>query len=461
MYIRDTIAAIATPLGSGGIAIVRVSGPDSEKIGRVVFAGSKVSKGGGFESHRLLYGHFVDPVTGVFIDEGMCVLMRSPKSYTCEDVLELHCHGGYYVVRALLQACLDAGARLALPGEFTRRAFLNGRIDLAQAESVMDVISSHTALSLSLAQSQREGGLSFSLSRVRSFLVDALALIEAYIDFPDDEVDPSVLQRVDTSIADAAGLLVQLVKSFDTGRVLREGASVLLLGRPNAGKSSLLNALSGSDRAIVSDLPGTTRDLIEEVISVQGLPVKVVDAAGIREHHDDFVEQEGVRRALDRLADVDLVLFLIDGSVPVSGEDRGIASVIASTPFITVITKTDLPSVADVSEFGSSAVATVSVSSRSGFGIEQLATAISNHFIQQDLPDSGQLQVISNVRHRDVLQRASASLSDFSVNRQAGCPLELLSIDLRSALSALGEITGETTTDEILDSIFSSFCIGK
>jgi tRNA modification GTPase len=460
MYIRDTIAAIATPLGSGGIAIVRVSGPDSEKIGCIVFAGSKVSKGGGFESHRLLYGHFVDPVTGVLIDEGMCVLMRAPKSYTREDVLELHCHGGYYVVRALLQACLAAGARLAKHGEFTRRAFLNGRIDLAQAESIMDVITSHTGRSLSLAQSQRAGGISSSLSTIRSFLVDALALIEAYIDFPEDEVDPAVLLRVDFSISNTSALLVQLVKSFDAGRVLREGVSVLLLGRPNAGKSSLLNALSCSDRAIVSDLPGTTRDLIEEVISINGLPVKIIDAAGIREHHDDFVEQEGVRRALGMLADADLVLFLIDGSVAISDEDRSIVSLIASTPYITVITKSDLPVVFDLTEFDA-AVCAVSISSRTGTGIDQLTHAISSHFICQDAFTSDHHQVVSSVRHRDVLLRASSSLDDFSVNRQAGHPLELLSLDLRSALSALGEITGETTTDDILDAIFSSFCIGK
>jgi tRNA modification GTPase len=460
MYIRDTIAAIATPLGAGGIAIVRVSGPESEKIGNSVFAGSKVSIGGGFESHRLLYGHFIDPRSGSLIDEGMCVLMRAPKSYTCEDVLELHCHGGYYVVRALLQACLVLGARLAAPGEFTRRAFLNGRIDLAQAESVADVISSRTDRALALAQLQRKGGLSSALSAVRASLVDALALIEAYIDFPEDEVDPAVLSIVDSHITVASARIFQLVQSYTTGKVLREGVSVLLLGRPNAGKSSLLNAITGTDRAIVSDIPGTTRDFIEEIISIDGLPVKIIDAAGIREHHEDCVEQEGVRRALGKLPDADLVLFLIDGSVAVSDDDRSIASAIANTPYVVVITKTDLPVVAIVSEFASP-VDVVSVSSRVGLGVDTLARIIFDYFISQDLSTSSDCEVVSHARHRDILLKSSAALAQFNTNRLAGLPLELLSLDLRSALLSLGEVTGETTTDEVLDAIFSSFCIGK
>ena len=460
MYIRDTIAAIATPLGVGGIAIVRVSGPEAEKIGACLFTGSKVSKGGGFESHRLLYGHFIEPLSGSVLDEGMCVLMRSPRSYTCEDVLELHCHGGYYVVRSLLQACLVLGARLAAPGEFTRRAFLNGRIDLAQAESIVDVIASRTDRSLALAQSQREGHLSSALADVRLNIVDALALIEAYIDFPEDEVDPAVLTLVDSRISAATMRLVQLVDSFATGKVLREGVSVLLLGRPNAGKSSLLNAITGTDRAIVSDIPGTTRDFIEEVISIHGLPVKIIDAAGIRDHHEDCVEQEGVRRALNKLSEADLVLFLVDGSAAVSGDDRGIASAIANTPYMVVVTKSDLPAVAILSEFAA-AVNVVPVSSRTGLGIEQLVGKIFEHFIHQDALTSDEVQVVSNARHRDILLRAVKSLAQFAANLQTGLPLELLSLDLRSALLALGEVTGETTTDEILDVIFSSFCIGK
>jgi tRNA modification GTPase len=460
MYIHDTIAAIATPLGFGGIAIVRVSGPDAERIGSLVFVRSKDGKGGGFESHRLLYGHFIEPLSGVLIDEGMCVLMRSPRSYTREDVLELHCHGGYYVVRSLLQACLASGVRLAEPGEFTRRAFLNGRIDLAQAESIIDVIKSRTDRSLAIAHSQREGTLSRALFSVRSILVEALALVEAYIDFPEDEVDPAVFSLVDGHISAALQQLSQLVSTFRTGSLLRAGVSVLLLGRPNSGKSSLLNALSGSDRAIVSEIPGTTRDLIEEIISIDGLPVKVIDAAGIREHHADCVEQEGVRRALAKLPEADLVLFLVDGSAPVSDDDRSIAVAIAHTPYFVVVTKSDLPQRASVSEFGTSA-GVVSICSRDGSGVDILSRMIFDYFVQSSNVSSGDLLVISNARHRDILLRSVELLDSFVVNRHAGVPPELLSLDLRSALSALGEVTGETSTDDVLDRIFSSFCIGK
>ena len=460
MYIRDTIAAIATPLGSGGIGIVRVSGPDAEKIGCLIFSGAKGRKGGGFESHRLLYGRFVDPFSGSLIDEGMCVLMRSPRSYTREDVLELHCHGGHYVIRALLQACLSAGARLAAPGEFTRRAFLNGRIDLAQAESIMDLITSQTDRALAVAQAQREGRLSHELSAVRESIVGALALVEAHIDFPDDEVDPSVMALVEERVRTASDHLLALIDSYKTGKVLRDGVSVLLLGRPNAGKSSLLNALSGSDRAIVSEFPGTTRDLIEEVISINGLPVKIIDAAGIRTHQVDCIEQEGVRRALDQLSVADLVLFLVDGSIPLHEDDHSIIASIGAAPFFVVATKADLSCSAELSGLVS-ALATISVSTRTGVGLDILAHSIYEYFVHLPDPSSKDILVISNVRHRNILLRSIMSLQDFSANRLSGQPPELLSLDLRSSLSALGEVTGETSTEDLLDVIFSGFCIGK
>jgi tRNA modification GTPase len=349
---------------------------------------------------------------------------------------------------------------LAVPGEFTKRAFLNGRLDLAQAESVMDVIASRTERSLALAQSQREGTLSRELAAVRTRLVESLALVEAYIDFPDDEVDPAVFHQVEQQVESAAARLVQLVDSYKTGRVLREGVSVLLLGRPNAGKSSLLNALSGSERAIVSDLPGTTRDLIEEGISLDGLPVKIIDAAGIRAHHADCVEREGVRRALDKLSVADLALFVVDGSVPLNPDDRSVVASIAAVPYFIVVTKSDLPRLADVSEF-TGASGTVMVSTKNGTGIDQLARMLYDYFVVLPDPTSDDHAVLSNVRHRDVLMRAVQSLYQFLANSKAGLPVELLSLDLRGALSALGEVTGETSTDEVLDLIFSSFCIGK
>lgn len=460
MYVRDTIAAIATPLGTGGIGIVRVSGPEAERIGRAVFTGSGRISGGGFESHRLFYGRLINPLDGSQLDEGMAVLMRAPRSYTREDVLELHCHGGYYLVRAVLDVCIAAGARLADPGEFTRRAFLNGRIDLVQAESVMDLIASRTERSLQLAHAQREGRLSQALLAMKAPLLDALALVEAHIDFPEDEVDPSVFGIAERQIETVSDSLASLLATFSTGSVLRNGVSVLLLGQPNVGKSSLLNALSGTERAIVSDLPGTTRDLIEEVVSLNGLPVKIIDAAGIRSHHADGVEQEGVRRALDKVSEADLVLLLVDGSTPLPADLPMLIASLGVVPYLLVATKGDLPQIVDLSSVRG-AVAACAVSARTGTGISELSHLVYEHFVHAALLSSDDAAVISNVRHRDVLNRALLALQAFKRNLQSGFPPELLALDVRSALSALGEITGETTTDDLLDRIFSSFCIGK
>ncbi|MGB4598378.1 MAG: tRNA uridine-5-carboxymethylaminomethyl(34) synthesis GTPase MnmE [Trichlorobacter sp.] len=457
MYVADTIAAIATPPGCGGIGIVRISGPQAEQIGTSIFLGKS---GGGFDSHRLYYGHFIDPADASMIDEGMAVLMRAPRSYTREDVLELHSHGGYLVVRRVLHACVVAGARLADPGEFTRRAFLNGRIDLCQAESVLDLINSRTDAALSLAQRQREGLLGRELEVVRRLTAEALAIVEAHIDFPDEEIDSASLMLVTERITSARQLLVRLVDSFRLGKVLREGVSVVLAGKPNAGKSSLLNALACEERAIVSAIPGTTRDMIEEIVTIEGLPVRIVDAAGIRRHFADEIEQEGIRRTLGMLAEADLVLFLADGSHPLDADDLEILSALAGKPFVTVITKSDLPQLLDRSALPV-CLAQVSVSSRSGFGLDELRSALYSYFMQDAPQLSDDLVAISNTRHRDVLTRTLSALDLYSMHGEQCFSPDLLAIDLRESLSALGELTGETTPEAVLDLIFSTFCIGK
>lgn len=457
MYLTDTIAAIATPPGCGGIGIVRVSGPRAEQIGVSIFRGNL---GGGFDSHRLYYGRFINPVDDSLIDEGMAVVMRSPRSYTREDVLELHSHGGYLVVRSVLQACVAAGARLAEPGEFTRRAFLNGRLDLCQAESVIDVINSRTEASLALAQRQREGLLGRELEAVRHLIVEALAVLEAHIDFPEEDIDPSSLSSVTQRIAAARQMLARLLVSFRFGKVLREGVSVVLAGKPNAGKSSLLNALACEERAIVSAIPGTTRDMIEEIVTVEGLPVRIIDAAGIRRHHGDEIEQEGIRRTLGKLAEADLVLYLADGSHPLDDDDFEIQRALSGRPYITVITKADLALELDRSRLPD-CCGVVSISSRSGVGMDQLRRLLFNHFMHDAPQLTDDLVAISNVRHRDILARAAASLDLFSRHCAAALAPDLLAIDLREALTAVGEITGATTPDAVLDLIFSTFCIGK
>jgi len=455
MYVEDTIAAIATPVGCGGIGIIRVSGSDASKIAERVF----IKQGnGGLDSHRFYYGRIVDPDDGLLIDEAMAVLMLAPRSYTREHVLELHCHGGYLLVQSVLDACLRAGARLADPGEFTRRAFLNGRIDLCQAESIIDLINSRTEMTLAHAQSQREGNLSIALGTICADLRNALALIEAFIDFPEEDLDPAALGQIETLVGRSYESLVALLRSFEYGKVIRNGVSVLLAGKPNVGKSSLLNALTLEQRAIVSHIPGTTRDVIEEMISIDGLPVRIIDSAGIRHSHDE-VEREGIRRSLEKLALADLVLFLVDGSQPLDDMDMDLMHSLVGKHFITVINKSDLPQRLDVNDLPDE-VRTVRISSKDGSGVDQLCSAIFASFLDERATSQDHI-ALTTVRHRDIVARAIDGLDRFSCQLKAGFSGELLAIDLRDALASIGEITGETTPDSILDIIFSSFCIGK
>lgn len=456
MYVEDTIAAIATPVGCGGIGIIRVSGAGASNIAERVF----LKQGnGGLDSHRFYYGRIVDPLDGSLIDEAMAVLMLAPRSYTREDVLELHCHGGYLLVQRVLDACLRAGARLSEAGEFTRRAFLNGRIDLCQAESIIDLINSRTEMSLAFAQSQREGALSARLGEITGALKNALALIEAFIDFPEEDLDAAAAGHIALLVNNSRNSLVSLLKSFEHGKVIRDGISVLLAGKPNVGKSSLLNALTLEQRAIVSHIPGTTRDVIEEIINIEGLPVRIIDSAGIRHSHDE-IEQEGIRRSLEKLALADLVLFMVDGSQPLDSLDLDLLSSISGKRFITVINKSDLPLVVVNLELPAG-VQTVHISSKDGRGVDQLRTAIFDSFVGEQVMTSQSHIALTTVRHRDIVSRAIEALDRFFCQVDAGSSGELMAIDLRDSLAAIGEITGETTPDAILDIIFSSFCIGK
>ena len=455
MYVRDTIAAISTPVGEGGIGIVRISGPASLPIARSIFT---AKSNGGLKSHRFSYGDVVHPDTGDLVDEAMLVFMKGPNSYTREDVVEVQCHGGTLVVSRILSLVLAEGARLAEPGEFTKRAFLNGRIDLVQAEAVMDVISSRTDASLALAQHQREGLLSKRISVVKDGILYALAYVEALIDFPEDDVDVAVETDVLGRVAPALAELDTLIEGFDEGRVLRDGVSVVIAGKPNVGKSSLLNTLLKEKRAIVTSVPGTTRDLIEEVVNINGLPVKLLDTAGIRESEDQ-VEQEGVRLSLDRIPKADLVLFVVDGSTPFGEEDAVILDAIGTKSCIVVRNKSDLPVLALLPATCSAPL--VGISTLNGTGVAELRDAISNAFMHGVAIDGREFVAVSKARHRDALLKARLSLQSFVANLHAGVNMELLPVDLREALDAVGEVTGETTADDVLDRIFSSFCIGK
>jgi tRNA modification GTPase len=455
MYVRDTIAAISTPVGEGGIGIVRISGPASLPIASNIF---KAKSNGGLKSHRFSYGEVVHPASGDIIDEAMTVFMKGPNSYTREDVVEIQCHGGTLVVSRILSLVLSEGARLAEPGEFTKRAFLNGRIDLVQAEAIMDVIASRTDASLTLAQHQREGLLSQRISVVKDGILYALAYVEALIDFPEDDVDVAVETDVLNRVQPALTELDALIEGFDEGRVLRDGVSVVIAGKPNVGKSSLLNTLLKEKRAIVTSVPGTTRDLIEEVVNINGLPVKLLDTAGIRQSEDQ-VEQEGVRLTLDRIPKADLVLFVVDGSSGFTDEDQAILDAIGSKTCIAVRNKSDLEIKATLP--GQLAGNVVSISTLTGSGVPELRDAITAAFMHGKAVDSREFVAVSKARHRDALLKAKECLDRFVMNLEAGVNMELLPIDLREALDAVGDVTGETTADDVLDRIFSSFCIGK
>lgn len=455
MYIRDTIAAVSTPPGNGGIGIIRVSGDQAAKVGNTIF---KPVYDGGLVSHRFSFGTICDATTGEKVDEAMAVYMRAPRSYTREDVLELHCHGGWLVVERVLALVLSCGVRLADPGEFTRRAFLNGRIDLVQAEAVMDIIASKSELALQLAQKQREGALSKRIEDVRGCLLQALALVEAYIDFPDDDLGETDVASILVSVGEARSIITGLLQTFEEGRITRDGISVLIVGKPNAGKSSLLNRLLKENRAIVTHIPGTTRDIIEETISFEGLSVRLLDTAGIR-HTDDLVEQEGISRALEKIPQADLVLAVFDASREFSQEDQLLLDVLAGRRAIAVLNKTDLRQKLVLPDEGRF-VDIVRIAALSGNGIDLLKRTVCKQFLHSTAQDSRELVALSRARHRDALVSADQSLRQFSGEFQ-GRNLELLALDLRGALQAVGSVTGQTATDELLDLIFSSFCIGK
>lgn len=456
MYIHDTIAAICTPLGEGGIGVIRISGDRARQIGENIFSRKPY---GGFQSRRFYYGEITDPEDGDPLDEALVVFMQSPRSYTCEDVLEIHCHGGYLVLQRVLGLVLRQGARLASPGEFTRRAFLNGRIDLVQAEAVIDVLRGKTEAALALAQHQRAGLLSRKIMEIKEGVVHALALVEAYIDFPEEEINLADSGEMVCLVAEALERNDAILAGFAEGRALREGVSVVIAGKPNVGKSSLLNTLLKEKRAIVTAIPGTTRDVIEEVMNIRGLPVRVLDTAGICET-DDPLEQEGVRLALEKIPQADLILFVLDASRLLDSDDLFIEKILGRRSFILVLNKCDLPEVSELT-VPLAAHETVRISTQSGAGIERLLQSILTFFLHGRAVDSREYVALSNVRHRDALEKCRIALKRFTADTAAGYNLELLAGNLRDALHAIGEVTGETTPDEVLDIIFQRFCIGK
>lgn len=455
----DTIAAISTPIGEGGIGIVRVSGPQAQMILRKVFrpAGKNRQDSRTFEpeSHHLYYGHVVDPDTGMVIDEVLATLMRAPRTYTRQDVAEIHCHGGIMPLRRTLELVLRHGARLAQPGEFTLRAFLNGRIDLAQAEAVLDIVRAKTEVSLRVAMEQLDGRISGQVRAIRSMLLTALAHLEASLDFPEDEIPPLDLASV---LAQAKEQIGALLAQADQGMIYRHGVRTAIVGRPNVGKSSLLNALLRTSRAIVTPIPGTTRDTLEETLNLRGIPLCLVDTAGIR-RSTSLIEELSIERSRQALQQADLVLFVIDGSEPLQEEDFELATVVRNKSVIVVVNKVDLPTVADADSLLTGAKH-VHLSALTGEGLDVLEDAIVETIFSGQVQTSD-VPIISNPRHREILNRALAHVAAAESSYQAQCAADLTAIDLTAAVNALGEITGETVSEEVLDLIFSNFCLGK
>ncbi len=468
--LEDTICAIATPAGEGGIGIVRLSGSDALRISDVVVRLRSRQPLTSVASHRLYLADLLLPASltrkknhghrasAELLDEALVVHMKAPRSFTGEDVVEIQSHGGGVILSLLCQACIEAGARLAEPGEFAKRAFLNGRLDLSQAEAVLDTIRAKSAAGLVVAQRQLRGELAKEVEAARTALLDLLAHIEAGIDFVEEDIAFMRQEELRRTVEEVAEIIRRLDATFREGRLLREGARVVILGRPNVGKSSLLNKLLKEERAIVTPVPGTTRDVIEEAIDLEGLRIHLVDTAGIRETAD-AVEQEGIKRSLSAQREADLRLIVVDGSQALTQDDREMIRTAAGEPHVVVVNKSDLPGAFPAMTLPVGTIV-CSVSAKTGMGIDRLKAEIRGQLISSG-GDAMEGVVVSNVRHRTALQRASQALQQALQSIERDVAGELLAIDVRAAAEALGEITGAITTDEILDRVFSEFCIGK
>jgi len=457
----DVIAAISTPVGTGGIGIVRVSGTGAIFLADKIFKSVKGVLLADKKSHTITYGHIYDPKTGNSIDEVLAMVMKSPNTYTRDDVVEFNCHGGTLVVQRTLEALLNVGARLAEPGEFTKRSFLNGRIDLSQAEAVIDLIHAKTDLSRQMAVGQLEGRLKTKVKELRSELLDMIATIEAAIDYPEHDIEEETYGLMDQKSHFLLGEIEDLLETADQGKVIREGLETVILGKPNVGKSSLLNFFLEEDRAIVTDVPGTTRDTVEESINLGGIAIKMVDTAGIRKT-DDIVEQMGVEKSRAYAQKADLIWMMVDASAPMDESDFEIIEFIKDKKVLVLLNKIDLEQKVRVEELQKFVPKEdiISFSVKEGKGIEMLTKRVKELFFGGAVtvePD----YLIGNTRHRNALYQAKEALLQALVTIETRMPEDFISMDLQEANHALGEITGDSVDEEIIDRVFTKFCLGK
>ncbi|HHH5411323.1 TPA: tRNA uridine-5-carboxymethylaminomethyl(34) synthesis GTPase MnmE [Streptococcus pyogenes] len=451
----DTITAISTPLGEGAIGIVRLSGTDALAIAQSVFKGKNLEQ---VASHTINYGHIIDPKTGTIIDEVMVSVMLAPKTFTRENVVEINTHGGIAVTNEILQLLIRQGARMAEPGEFTKRAFLNGRVDLTQAEAVMDIIRAKTDKAMTIAVKQLDGSLSQLINDTRQEILNTLAQVEVNIDYPEyDDVEEMTTALLREKTQEFQSLLERLLRTAKRGKILREGLSTAIIGRPNVGKSSLLNNLLREDKAIVTDIAGTTRDVIEEYVNIKGVPLKLVDTAGIRET-DDLVEQIGVERSKKALQEADLVLLVLNASEKLTDQDRALLNLSQDSNRIILLNKTDLEQKIELEQLPANLIP---ISVLTNQNINLIEDRINQLFFDNAGLVEQDATYLSNARHISLIEKAVQSLEAVNDGLALGMPVDLLQVDLTRTWEILGEITGDAAPDELIAQLFSQFCLGK
>ncbi|GAA0079212.1 tRNA uridine-5-carboxymethylaminomethyl(34) synthesis GTPase MnmE [Clostridium sp. CTA-5] len=452
----DTICGIATPIGEGGISIIRISGNKALDIINKIFISKNRFDINNMKTYTMKYGNIIDLESKDIIDEVIISYMKGPHSYTTEDIIEINCHGGVISTNSVMDQVIKAGARLAEPGEFTKRAFLNGRIDLSQAEAVIDIIRAKTDLSMKSAIMQSSGALSSQITELRKYLLDVLALIEYGIDFTEDdeEIDDSLIIKAKEGISQTILKIKDLLKNADEGKIIRDGLNMVIVGKPNVGKSSLLNMLLKEKRAIVTDIPGTTRDIIEEYLNIDGIPIKITDTAGIRET-EDTVEKIGVERSREKIEEADLVVLILDSSRELEEEDKEIINTIKDKNHIVLLNKIDLDK--KISDIDLNNI--ILISAKTGEGINELKDKIKTLFFNGTI--NSESLIVSNVRHKQALYRALENCEEAFNRINANEYLDLISIYVTSAMKSLGEITGDELEEDVLNKIFSEFCVGK
>lgn len=456
---EDTIAAIATPQGIGGIGIIRISGPQAEKIGLRLFKPKRTTAT--FQSHHLYHGDIIVPETGINLDEVLLTIMRKPHSYTGEDTVEIHCHGGPILVEGVLKAVLASGARPAEPGEFTKRAFFNNRLDLSQAEAVINLIHAQTDRGIDLALSHLKGSLSNKIQSLRSSLIDVLSHLEITIDFTEEDLDLSPLSDLTATIRHIIDDIVEILATYREGKVASNGLTVVITGKPNVGKSSLLNRMLGERRAIITPIPGTTRDFIEGDLHIRGIPIKLIDTAGVR-NGEDIIEQEGIRLVWEKASTADVVIILLDGSTALTAEDREVIERNKEKESMVVINKSDLPQILEegpLKEIISHAAHRISA--KRGDGLDELKEKLHTVAMAALNDDDRSDVILTNLRHKAAFEKALDHLRNAHDGITQGMSPEFSALDVKESLDTLGEIIGDTTSEEVLDRIFSTFCIGK